>query len=230
MKAAMKRIINIDIKNIQNSDLNEQGIYIKFNEEDMMKAVALIIGPKDSLYEHGFLIFDIQFPNNYPFSPPKFTYKSVNKVRIHPNIYVNGKVCLSILGTWAGPSWTSAMDIVNVLITIQSLLDSNPLTNEPGYENVLDSPKGKKVNDNYNEIIQYNTYNSLLYKNIKYRNDTLFKNEIEEYYSKYKQAIISKIEKHTHNVRKTHNCIYGINEIIDYTLLYNNFKDLCIEL
>ena len=32
MKAAMKRIVNIDIRNIKDSNLNEQGIYIKFNE------------------------------------------------------------------------------------------------------------------------------------------------------------------------------------------------------
>jgi len=226
MKAAMKRIVNIDIRNIKDSNLNEQGIYIKFNEENMMKATALITGPKDSIYEHSFLIFDIQFPNNYPFSPPTFTYKSLNKIRVHPNIYVNGKVCLSILGTWAGPSWTSAMDIVNVLITIQSLLDSNPLMNEPGYENVLDSPKGKRVNNNYNEIIQYNTYNSLLYKNIIYRKDTLFEKEIEEYYTKHKEVIMSKIEGNKNNIRKTHNSIYGIVETIDYALLYYNFKNL----
>ena len=118
------------------------------------------------------------------------------------------------------------MDIVNVLITIQSLLDSNPLMNEPGYENVLDSPKGKKINNNYNEIIKYNTYNSLLYKNIIYRKDTLFEKEIEEYYTKHKDDIISKIEKNKDNVIKTYNSIYGIVETIDYALLYNNLKEL----
>ncbi len=126
----------------------------------------------------------------------------------------------------AGPSWTSAMDIVNVLITIQSLLDSNPLMNEPGYENVLDSPKGKRINNNYNEIIQYNTYNSLLYKNIIYRKDTLFEKEIEEYYTKHKDDIMSKIEGNKDNVRKTYNSIYGIVETIDYALLYNNINEL----
>ena len=161
MKAAMKRIVNIDIRNIKDSNLNEQGIYIKFNEEDMMKATALITGPKDSIYEHGFLIFEIQFPNNYPFSPPTFTYKSLNKVRVHPNIYVNGKVCLSILGTWAGPSWTSAMDIVNVLITIQSLLDSNPLMNEPGYENDI-SYRCKE----YNRFIEHENIRISIINNI----------------------------------------------------------------
>jgi hypothetical protein len=26
-------------------------------------------------------------------------------VRFNPNLYINGKVCLSLLGTWSGPSW-----------------------------------------------------------------------------------------------------------------------------
>ena len=43
-----------------------------------------------------------------------------------------GKVCLSILGTWSGPKWTSIMDITTVLLTLQSLLDENPLHHEPG--------------------------------------------------------------------------------------------------
>ena len=76
----------------------------------------------------------LNFQKIIHFPPPILTYKSQNKVRIHPNIYVNGKVCLSILGTWSGPSWTHTMDITTVLLTIQSLLDNNPLANEPGYE------------------------------------------------------------------------------------------------
>ena len=44
MKAALKRIMNIDMRRIQNSDLNNNGIFIEFNEDDILKAKALIIG------------------------------------------------------------------------------------------------------------------------------------------------------------------------------------------
>ena len=107
MKQAIKRIINIDMKRIKELDLENQGIYIEFDEDNMMKAKALIIGPKDTLYENGFLFFTITFPNNYPYSPPDIKYHSQNNIRVHPNIYVNGKICLSILGNMV---W-SFMDI-----------------------------------------------------------------------------------------------------------------------
>tara|TARA_B100001094_G_scaffold236928_1_gene232090 strand:+ start:2822 stop:3526 length:705 start_codon:yes stop_codon:yes gene_type:complete len=164
---AIKRIIKKDIKEVNKLNLNSLGIYIDFNEEDLLKAKAMVIGPKDSLYEGGFLFFNIQFPKNYPFAPPEISYVSRNNIRIHPNIYVGGnkdgggKVCLSILGTWSGPKWTSIMDITTVLITIQSLLDNNPLHHEPGQEN-----NNGEINKLYNKVIKYETINTLLLKNI----------------------------------------------------------------
>ena len=117
--------------------LNELGIHIEFNEDDMLKARAIIMGPKDTPYENGILYFIIEFPNNYPFSPPKIGYLSSSRHRIHPNLYVGshksgfGKVCLSILGTWSGPGWTTIMDISTVLLSIQSLLDNDLVDNYP---------------------------------------------------------------------------------------------------
>ena len=87
-KQAIKRILNKDMKEIQKQNLNSLGIYIDFNEEDILEAKAMIVGPKDSLYEGGFLFFNIRFPKNYPYAPPDVTYVPRNNVRIHPNIYV----------------------------------------------------------------------------------------------------------------------------------------------
>ena len=168
MKAALKRIINIDIRRVKEAKLYEQGIFIEFDEEDMFKAKAMIIGPKDTIYDNAYLFFSIDFPKKYPYEPPIITYKSQNRIRIHPNIYVNGKVCLSILGTWSGPSWTSAMDIINVFITIQSLLDNNPLCNEPGYEKIL--PSKMHIHNDYNIVIEYN---KIIAPNTKYILDSM---------------------------------------------------------
>ena len=163
MKKTVKRITNIDIKNYYKLELEKNGIYIQFDETDLMKARALIIGPTDTIYENAYLFFNVEFPKNYPFSPPNIRYIAQNNVRIHPNIYTNGKVCLSILGTWNGPSWSSIMDINTVLLTIQSLLDNNPLVHEPGCNN----KKFKKKQFIYKQIVNYNTYNSLIIDVVK---------------------------------------------------------------
>ena len=51
-------------------------------------------------------------------------------VRFNPNLYRNGKVCLSILGTWSGPGWSPVQSISSVLLSIQSLMNTKPYHNE----------------------------------------------------------------------------------------------------
>ena len=82
-KKAIKRILTKDIKEITNQKLEDLGIYIQFNEENILEANAMIVGPKDSLYQGGFLFFKITFPTNYPFSPPDVVYISRNSNNLH---------------------------------------------------------------------------------------------------------------------------------------------------
>ena len=229
MKSALKRIMNIDMKRILSSDLNSNGIFIEFDETDIMKAKALIIGPKDTIYDNAYLFFTIEFPKNYPFSPPILTYKSQNKVRIHPNIYVNGKVCLSILGTWSGPSWTHTMDITTVLLTIQSLLDNNPLANEPGYEKISGN---NLIYENYNKIIRYNTINSLIVDriNTEFIDFDIFKNTMIEYFKKNNLYINDTIEINKNIKENIKIGIYRIDISIDYEYLKIKYDKLNINL
>jgi len=230
MKSALKRIMNIDMKRILSSDLNSNGIYIEFDETDILKAKALIIGPKDTIYDNAYLFFTIEFPKNYPFSPPILTYKPQNKIRIHPNIYVNGKVCLSILGTWSGPSWTHTMDITTVLLTIQSLLDNNPLANEPGYGKIV--AEKNILYDNYNKTIRYNTINSLILDriNTEFIDFDIFKNTMIEHFKK-NNPYISNIIEINKNIKETIKIgIYHINIFIDYEYLKNKYDILNINL
>ncbi|CAE7528579.1 UBE2Z [Symbiodinium sp. KB8] len=115
--------------------LETQGIFHHFDDVHPHKAVAIIIGPDGSPYARAPYLFRFVFPNTYPLKPPSATFCTGDgRVRFNPNLYTNGKVCLSILGTWAGPSWTSLSTFRSVLLSIQSLLSLNPLQNEPGHE------------------------------------------------------------------------------------------------
>ena len=51
-----------------------------------------------------------------------------NQIRFNPNLYKNGKICVSILNTWSGP--TTACTLSGVLLSIQSLLNERPIQNE----------------------------------------------------------------------------------------------------
>ena len=62
-----------------------------------MEGDAIIFGPENTIYQYGVYIFHFKFPSNYPFSPPKVTYHTNDGItRFHPNLYRNGKVCLSL--------------------------------------------------------------------------------------------------------------------------------------
>lgn len=132
-KNSVKRLLR-DVASVIKNPLVEQGIYYIHNEENMYKGTAMLIGPKDTPYENGYYLFHFKYPKNYPFSPPKVTYHTNNGItRFNPNLYKNGKVCISILNTWKGEQWTSCQNIRSVLLTLVTLLNENPLTNEPGY-------------------------------------------------------------------------------------------------
>jgi ubiquitin-conjugating enzyme E2 O len=60
-------------------------------------------GPRGTPYSDGLFFFDIQLPSDYPEVPPRVYYHAHGD-RLNPNLYENGKVCLSLLGTWAGSS------------------------------------------------------------------------------------------------------------------------------
>lgn len=132
--SAFKRLAR-EITKIQ--DLSGSGIYYHQDSYVLTRGIAMIIGPPDSVYENCLLFFRFDFPSDYPFQPPKVTFLTNDgKTRFHPNLYVDGKVCLSILGTYAGPSWQSTMSFSMILLSLKALLDTNPLRHEPGYENM----------------------------------------------------------------------------------------------
>ncbi|KAL7488490.1 hypothetical protein ACHAWX_000224, partial [Stephanocyclus meneghinianus] len=71
----------------------------------------------------------------YPHVPPKVQFLTTGggAIRFNPNLYANGKVCLSLLGTWHGPDWISRMStLLQVLISVQALvLVPDSFFNEP---------------------------------------------------------------------------------------------------
>jgi ubiquitin-protein ligase len=127
----IKRIMN-DISVVQKLPISDN-IYLYLpDDKDVTKLRGIVLGPTDSPYSGGILLFDINIPQMYPFVPPKVAHTTTLE-RIHPNLYEGpaGKVCLSILNTWGKHEWASSLTLEMILRTIQSLLDNDPLSFEP---------------------------------------------------------------------------------------------------
>lgn len=152
-KDSIKRIIS-DIIEFQKD--TPDNIYIDVDKTNIESMKALIVGPKATPYEDGYYFFDIKFPKNYPHSPPKVQLKTIDgKIRLNPNLYACGKVCLSILGTWSGPSWTSALTLKSVLLSIQTLMNEFPIKNEPGFEKIKNDSDNSI---NFNNFVRFYKY------------------------------------------------------------------------
>ncbi|KAM3401533.1 hypothetical protein ACQJBY_005949 [Aegilops geniculata] len=142
-------------------------IYVRVSENRMDLLRAVMIGPQGTPYHDGLFFFDAQFPASYPASPPIVYYHS-GGLRLNPNLYACGKVCLSLLGTWEGhgcEKWNSAHStMLQVLISIQALvLNEKPYFNEPGYETYANNASGQRTALEYNDTTFQYSCRTMLY-------------------------------------------------------------------
>jgi ubiquitin-protein ligase len=133
---AIKRIARDTANVCGAAALASQGIYYIPCDEDMTRGTALLIGQSNTPYYGGYYFFSIKFPDDYPFSPLRVeTLTQDGITRFNPNMYKEGKVCLSILNTWHdGPQWSGVQTLESVLLIIMAdVLHANPIINEPAY-------------------------------------------------------------------------------------------------
>ena len=220
-----KRILN-ELKELEDCKdiLAQSGIHFYYDESDISKIFAMLIGPDGSPYEKGFYFFEFTYPLDYPMVPPGAKYlthgtmfngKTPFNIRFNPNLYVNGKVCLSMLNTWNGPGWVPTNTMSNVLVAIQALvLNNEPLRNEPGYENA-----GKDVIDKYNNLIEYANIKISVFEMILKPPIPYFQDKIHLYFLQYKTYYRDFIIKnHINNDSKQIllSTAYSMNTIINY--------------
>jgi hypothetical protein len=89
-------------------------------------------------------------------------------LRLNPNLYGCGKVCLSLLGTWSGhgcEQWNSAQStMLQVLVSIQALiLNEMPYFNEPGFEASANTAHGQQRATDYNDSTFLLSCKTMLY-------------------------------------------------------------------
>lgn len=90
--------------------------------------IGIMVLNKESMYHGGFFKGQMRFPADFPFSPP--TYRFTPAI-YHPNVYRDGRLCISILHQGGDPTsdepdsetWSPAQTVELVLISIVSLLE-----------------------------------------------------------------------------------------------------------
>lgn len=133
------------------------GIHVKGFEDRMDLYSVMIRGPQRTPYEDGLFFFDFQLSADYPKAPPVCHYHSYVTDRLNPNLYEDGKVCVSLLGTWSGKgteTWTPNSNLLQLLVSIQGLiLVAEPYFNEAGYERQKGTQQGLENSRMYNEMV-----------------------------------------------------------------------------
>ncbi|KAG7450676.1 uncharacterized protein BT62DRAFT_927948 [Guyanagaster necrorhizus] len=126
-----------------------ESIIIRTYEDRADLLRSLIIGPNNTPYEDAPFVIDWMLPATFPSSPPigHFLSWTNGNGRGNPNLYEEGKVCLSILGTWAGDqneTWSaSRSSLLQAFVSIQGLvLVKEPWFCEPAYEKLRGTEEG----------------------------------------------------------------------------------------
>ncbi|KAK9051708.1 hypothetical protein SSX86_028336 [Deinandra increscens subsp. villosa] len=168
------------------NDLPET-IYVRVFEERMDLIRAGVVGAPGTPYHDCLFFFDIFLPPEYPLEPPVVHYDS-GGLRVNPNLYESGKVCLSLLKTWTGTgteTWNpNGSTILQVLLSLQALvLNQNPYFNEAGYDQQVGSPEGEKNSSSYNENAFLMSCKSMLY--ILRKPPKHFEALVEEHFRKH---------------------------------------------
>ncbi|XP_028402883.1 ubiquitin-conjugating enzyme E2 G2 [Dendronephthya gigantea] len=122
------------------------------NEENFFEWEALIMGPEGTPFEDGVFTAKIVFPTDYPLSPPKMKFVSD---MFHPNVYPDGRVCISILHApgddpmgyeTSAERWSPVQSVEKILLSVVSMLA------EPNDESGANVDASKMWRDNREEF------------------------------------------------------------------------------
>lgn len=163
LPASAMRRIGAEFASLSSSlPLSEASSIFASSDETRMDLMKFaIVGPPNTPYQNGFFVFDVMLPPTYPWKAPQASLITTgnNTVRFNPNLYQDGYICLSLLGTWSGPGWDpQRSNLLQLLVSIQSLIFvSEPYFNEPGYDKLRGDPKSSSAALHYDARIRKET-------------------------------------------------------------------------
>ena len=124
------------------------------NDDNPFEWEIMIMGPTETPYEGGFFQAEMRFPNDYPNHPP--TLRFISEFW-HPNVYDDGRVCISILHApgedafgyeSASERWLPVHTVESILISVLSMISS------PNDESPANLDAAKQLRENKDEFIK----------------------------------------------------------------------------
>ncbi|CAI2180473.1 8257_t:CDS:10 [Funneliformis geosporum] len=170
---AMSSAANILLKQFKElTQFPVPGFTVALQDDDVFEWDVGIIGAPKTIYEGGYFKATLKFPVDYPFNPPTFKF---NNEFFHPNVYSDGRLCISILhppgddptsGETAAERWnpTQSVEISSALWGILIAQDAGVLyrTDRDSYNHIVhaqveaskkDIPEGLKIPTNTDDFI-----------------------------------------------------------------------------
>nr|CAD2179737.1 unnamed protein product [Meloidogyne enterolobii] len=162
MRAAAKQLSNSPpnaLRRLQQelvdvTDNPIEGIKVHSAAENIFIWKVAIFGAPGTIYQGGYFKATLKFPSRYPFEPPSMRF---DNPLFHPNVYKDGRVCISILhppgqdklsGESAAERWNPAHGVRSILLSVISMLNE-PNISSPA--NVDASVSYRKYKENGNK-------------------------------------------------------------------------------
>ena len=142
-----------------------KGVYVRTWESRLDLLRVLFIGPAETPYANAPFVIDIYLPPTFPTTPPQAFFHSWTAEsglggvgRVNPNLYEDGKICLSLLGTWESEKsagWNAGKStLLQVLVSLLGLvLVKEPYFNEAGYEPLVGLESSRRSSVLYSERV-----------------------------------------------------------------------------
>lgn len=224
MKIDYKKIVGKSIKRIgleyntlrKSLPINyDSSVFLRVSE-NIGYCRFMIVGNKDTPYENGLFLFECKFSDTFPSGPPKVHILTTGggRVRFNPNLYADGTVCLSLLGTWSGEkgeSWNpETSTVLQLIVSIQSLIFiEDPYFNEPAYTLDRGTSHGKSYSIQYNKPLYKETvqlamidmienppvgFEEVVKEHFKLKKDYIL-NQVKEWNEKFSQVNYDKLKE-----------------------------------
>ena len=124
-----KELLNRQLRDLQKNEDN-LGISVGLIDDNIYKWSVIFTGPQDTIFEGGFYKAILTFPEDFPQNPPEM--KFITEMW-HPNIYKDGRVCISILHSpgvdrfneqeKAEERWRPSLGVEQIILSVISMLN-----------------------------------------------------------------------------------------------------------